>query len=121
MVEDDDRRSFHQDKVQDPVEDVRRNGEKVAGDSMAIDQDTLMHVTTHTPLSARGLMNQDVRREEEAPESESARVERLGRERPTKFKSFGEELAFCYSIIASQFMAVSPQNPSTTASAIVNL
>ena len=40
-------------------------------------------------------------------ESEHARIERLGRQRPTKFKSFGAELAFCYSIIASQFMAVS--------------
>lgn len=46
-------------------------------------------------------------RDEEAPESEHARIERLGRERPAKFKSFGAELAFCYSIIASQFMAVS--------------
>ena len=45
--------------------------------------------------------------DEEAPESEQARIERLGRERPAKFKSFGAELAFCYSIIASQFMAVS--------------
>ena len=45
--------------------------------------------------------------DEEAPESQKARIERLGRERPAKFKSFGAELAFCYSIIASQFMAVS--------------
>ena len=45
--------------------------------------------------------------DEEALESEHARIERLGRERPAKFKSFGAELAFCYSIIASQFMAVS--------------
>ena len=45
-------------------------------------------------------LNQDDR------ESERVRIERLGRERPAKFKSFGAELAFCYSIIASQFMAV---------------
>ena len=43
---------------------------------------------------------------EETIESEQARIERLGRERPAKFKSLGAELAFCYSIIASQFMAV---------------
>ena len=43
---------------------------------------------------------------EELIESEQARIERLGRERPAKFKSLGAELAFCYSIIASQFMAV---------------
>ena len=42
----------------------------------------------------------------EALETEQARIERLGRERPAKFKSAGAELAFCYSIIASQFMAV---------------
>ena len=40
-------------------------------------------------------------------ESEQARLDRLGRERPAKFKSFASELAFSYSIIASQFMAVS--------------
>lgn len=44
--------------------------------------------------------------DEEAPESEQTRIERLGRERPAKFKSFGAELAFCYSVIASQFMSV---------------
>ena len=44
--------------------------------------------------------------EEEVIESEQARIERLGRERTAKFKSLGAELAFCYSIIASQFMAV---------------
>lgn len=43
---------------------------------------------------------------EEIIESDQARIERLGRERPAKFKSLGAELAFCYSIIASQFMAV---------------
>ena len=43
----------------------------------------------------------------EAPGSDRARIERMGRERPTKFKSLGRELTFCYSIIASQFMSVS--------------
>ena len=42
----------------------------------------------------------------EAPDSERARIERMGRERPTQFKSFVAELAFCYSVIASQFMSV---------------
>ena len=43
----------------------------------------------------------------EDPESERARIERMGRERPPQFKSFIAELAFCYSVIASQFMSVS--------------
>lgn len=42
----------------------------------------------------------------EAPELDRARIEHMGRERPTKFKSLGRELTFCYSIIASQFMSV---------------
>ena len=42
----------------------------------------------------------------EALDSDRAHIVRLGRERPAKFKSFGAELAFCYSIIASQFMSV---------------
>ena len=40
-------------------------------------------------------------------ESEDARIERLGRERPAKFKTIWAELGFCYSILASQFTAVS--------------
>ena len=44
--------------------------------------------------------------DQEAPESDQARIERLGRERPAKFQSFGAELGFCYSVIASQFMSV---------------
>ena len=40
-------------------------------------------------------------------ESEHARIERLGRERPEKFKTLWAEIGFCYSILASQFMAVS--------------
>ena len=54
--------------------------------------------------------------DEEAQESDRAHFDRLGRERPAKFKSFGSELAFCYSVIASQFMTVrhlatTPFNP----------
>lgn len=40
-------------------------------------------------------------------EGERQRIERLGRERPEKLKSLIAEILFCYSIIASQFMAVS--------------
>lgn len=54
--------------------------------------------------------------DEEAQESEHARIDRLGREKPAKFKSFARELAFCYSIIASQFMAVS--NPLSYSSCV---
>lgn len=43
----------------------------------------------------------------EESETEEARVERLGRERPAIFKSLWAEIFFCYSILASQFMAVS--------------
>lgn len=46
----------------------------------------------------------------EAPESENARIERLGRQRPEKFKSIWAEFMFCYSILASMFMAVSSQH-----------
>ena len=46
--------------------------------------------------------------DEEASDSEEARLERLGRQRPAKFKSVWAEIAFCYSILASQIMAVSP-------------
>lgn len=46
--------------------------------------------------------------DEEAPESEEVRLERLGRARPSKFKTVWAEVAFCYSIVASVFMAVSP-------------
>lgn len=42
----------------------------------------------------------------EASQSDRARIERLGRERPAKFKSLGAEVTFCYSVIASQFMSV---------------
>ena len=41
----------------------------------------------------------------EEDEPEIARLERLGRERPARFKSFGAELAFCYSVLTSEFMA----------------
>lgn len=37
-------------------------------------------------------------------ESEDAKLERLGRQRPEKFKSTREELGFCFSIIMSQVL-----------------
>lgn len=44
----------------------------------------------------------------EDPESEErARIKRLGRERPAKFKSIWSEAAFCYSVIASMITAAS--------------
>ena len=43
----------------------------------------------------------------ENEEGDRQRLERLGRERPVKLKSITAEILFCYSIIASQFMAVS--------------
>ena len=44
--------------------------------------------------------------DQEAQVSDQAHFDRLGRQRPAQFKSFGAELAFCYSVIASQFMTV---------------
>lgn len=49
--------------------------------------------------------------EHESEEGERQRIERLGRERPVKLKSLGAEILFCYSIVASQFMAVSNSGP----------
>lgn len=43
--------------------------------------------------------------------TERQRIERLGRERPAKLTSLAAEVFFCYSIIASQFMAVSRAGP----------
>jgi len=40
-------------------------------------------------------------------ESERQRVDILGRERPPQFQSLWAEILFVYSIVASQFMAVS--------------
>lgn len=40
-------------------------------------------------------------------ELDRARIERLGRERPSKFKTLWAEIAFILSILASQVMAVS--------------
>ena len=39
-------------------------------------------------------------------ESMQARIERLGRERPAKFKTAWTEIGFCFSLLASMVMAV---------------
>lgn len=39
-------------------------------------------------------------------ESADARIERLGRERPEKFKSMWAEVGFCFSIVMSQVLTV---------------
>lgn len=39
-------------------------------------------------------------------ESMQARIERLGRERPAKFKTVWTEIGFCFSLLASMVMAV---------------
>ena len=58
-------------------------------------------------LVAAELARTDGRGEQESEEAEQQRIERLGRERPAKLTSFGAEILFCYSVIASQFIAVS--------------
>ena len=40
-------------------------------------------------------------------EGMQARIERLGRERPAKFKTVWTEIGFCFSLLASMVMAVS--------------
>ena len=62
--------------------------------------------TAERPNGAQSAVT-DGRGEPESEEAERQRIERLGRERPAKLTSFGAEILFCYSIIASQFMAVS--------------
>ena len=61
-----------------------------------------------SPASHQEPARADVHKERatESEESERAPIERLGRERPAKFKSIWAEVGFCYSIVASQFMAV---------------
>lgn len=39
-------------------------------------------------------------------ESMQARIERLGRVRPAKFKTVWTEIGFCFSLLASMVMAV---------------
>lgn len=50
--------------------------------------------------------NQDMNGTKDVDEDERARIERLGRERPPKFKSFTAEICFCYSLLASMITVV---------------
>ncbi len=50
--------------------------------------------------------NDDVNGSKGVDEDESARIERLGRERPPKFKSLTAEICFCYSLLASMITVV---------------
>jgi hypothetical protein len=52
----------------------------------------------------------------EEPENDT--LERLGRERPPQFKSAWAEVLFVYSILASQFMAVSYENAASSNTSI---
>lgn len=45
--------------------------------------------------------------EVEGEESTQALIERLGRQRPAKFKTIWTEIGFCFSLLASMVMAVS--------------
>ena len=47
---------------------------------------------------------EDHNHKHEAEEPVSARLERLGRERPAKFKSIWAEIGFCYSVLMSQVL-----------------
>ena len=78
--------------------------------------------TIERPIT-QSLSNEDVKSQEQNPkedrhhplhaplptseETEQERIERLGRERPPQLKSLWAEVLFVYSILASQFMAVS--------------
>lgn len=58
--------------------------------------------------------NQDENGTEGVDEDEKARIERLGRERPPKFKSLTAEICFCYSLLASMITVVGSFGPSPT-------
>ena len=58
--------------------------------------------------------NQDVNGTKDVDEDERARIERLGRERPPKFKSLTAEICFCYSLLASMITVVGSFAPFPT-------
>ena len=58
------------------------------------------------PTTASDKPSMDNNKQSSHEESESARLERLGRQRPAQFKTIWSEVAFAYSILASQMMAV---------------
>lgn len=120
MIEDNNRKRFEEDELRDSIEDEHSLGEKASGEykSMGIgmDHDTAMKEAKDLPVSAPDNKSQNICRDDEDSETSSARIERLGRERPTKFKSLWAEFAFCYSIIASQCLAVCFQDFEPTSS-----
>ena len=69
---------------------------------------TLSQTQSHASRNEHGLEadKRSPKDVENADSEEKARIDRLGRERPAKFKSIWAEVAFCYSIIASMIMAV---------------
>ncbi|KAL9125534.1 MAG: hypothetical protein Q9217_005273 [Psora testacea] len=69
-----------------------------------LDCRTSLAIEPRTDLYKRGKRESEWA-EEEALESEEVRLERLGRQRPQKFNTLWAEIAFCYSIVASQIMA----------------
>lgn len=54
-------------------------------------------------------------------ESEEARIERLGRARPEKFRSIWDELGFCFSVVMSQALTVLFPNPFAAGATHSNL
>ncbi|KAI9824761.1 MAG: hypothetical protein M1832_001589 [Thelocarpon impressellum] len=60
---------------------------------------------TSTPCTSPPVEPQPPKQMGDAEESERARIERLGRQRPEIFRSRWAEAGFCYSVLASQFMA----------------
>lgn len=107
-----DSRGKNGDAVDAPSTNRQSNVAAVVHDGGVMDNaimevpvtDALMELPIAAPKDNTESPNRDDASGEET-ETEHARLERLGRERPARFKSFGAELAFCYSIIASEFMA----------------
>ena len=66
----------------------------------------LHNASTHGPADERIISRED-ETSQSSDETEKARLDRLGRERPSQFNSALAEYLFCYSILASQFMAAS--------------
>ena len=57
-----------------------------------------------------GLQNSST--EGDDAEDVTARIERLGRQRPEKFTTFWQEMGFCISLVTSSLMAVGTSIPS---------
>lgn len=67
-------------------------------------------VRTGSPDTVRrpdGLNTIPAQNDVEATESEKARIERLGRQRPEKFRCLWEEVGFIYAVVMSQAITAS--------------